>query len=371
MKNRRTLLKTIGINGLVLFGIIAFLEIGSSLILECHQKDPVQTNESTDLKRLLPNYRDWPWAAQYWKEHHKRAAQYSSYVAWNMIPQKGECINIDSLGRRRSFPFDHSRKEMPLMVFLGGSTMWGTGAIDGLTIPSMYAKKITNENVQNWGQSGFSSFQSYIWLQIEIMKGLRPKRVVSYDGVNDSPAKRLFFKHNRERMFRELIKGADKADRQSYFLCSSLTLLKHVKKKLFPESQANKAQLYPSSSRRNKEAAIELLESWLGMKRLCDEVDAEFICILQPNAFVGAPNIDNLLASEMTNWHGGRQNGYKYYREVIELLQSPKYKALTPCFIDMTNVFDGVENVYVDFCHVSPNGNELIVEYLLRKDGTK
>ena len=62
--------------------------------------------------------------------------------------------------------------------------MWGTGADDERTIPSYFAKK-TGEHVLNLGESGFNTIQELIQLQILLAKGLTPKEVVFYDGVND------------------------------------------------------------------------------------------------------------------------------------------------------------------------------------------
>jgi len=49
---------------------------------------------------------------------------------------------------------------------------------------------------------------------------------------------------------------------------------------------------------------------------------------------------------------------------ILKLLKTPQYKELMGCFIDLTNSFDIDEEIYLDFCHVSPNGNAIIADRL-------
>jgi len=51
-----------------------------------------------------------------------------------------------------------------------------------------------------------------------------------------------------------------------------------------------------------------------------------------------------------------------FYPAVLKLLQTPKYQELSNNVIVLTDAFDLEEYIYIDHCHVSPNGNKIIAE---------
>ena len=56
---------------------------------------------------------------------------------------------------------------------------------------------------------------------------------------------------------------------------------------------------------------------------------------------------------------------YKYYNYVRTYINKEKYQELKTNFIDMTDAFDSIPNLYIDFCHVTPKGNKIIVDKLV------
>jgi len=79
----------------------------------------------------------------------------------------------------------------PIKVFMfGGSTMWGLGAGDDSTIPSIFAEEAKNKGVNcevvNFGQYAYVSTQEVIELTLQLQKGNIPDIVIFYDGVNDT-----------------------------------------------------------------------------------------------------------------------------------------------------------------------------------------
>jgi lysophospholipase L1-like esterase len=72
----------------------------------------------------------------------------------------------------------------------GGSTMWGTGARDAYTIPSILARELARKGVAahvvNFGESGWVNTQELIALALELRQGRRPNLVIFYDGINDT-----------------------------------------------------------------------------------------------------------------------------------------------------------------------------------------
>ena len=130
-----------------------------------------------------------PWVNSYYQEFltSRDDVRWMPYVYWRRTPRQGPYINIDDRGIRATTP--GSPTGLKIYMF-GGSTMWGTGARDDYTIPSMLSKELQRKGVAasitNFGESGWVSFQSHVALQLELREGRRPDLVIFYDGVNDT-----------------------------------------------------------------------------------------------------------------------------------------------------------------------------------------
>jgi len=112
--------------------------------------------------------------------------------------------------------------------------------------------------------------------------------------------------------------------------------------------------------------AKAMLDSWLEMMILSGRNGAQFLAILQPNAAVGKSNIDYLKFDE---YQGLLMSTYdQLYKRVRKLLkEDKKYKELSNHVLDLTNSFDGEEKYYIDWCHVTPNGNQVIANQIMEK----
>ena len=75
---------------------------------------------------------------------------------------------------------------------LGGSSLWGFGARDNETIPSLLARDLDQRgwrvDLKNLSEIGYVSTQELIALFRELQAGYRPDVVIFYDGVNDTTA---------------------------------------------------------------------------------------------------------------------------------------------------------------------------------------
>jgi hypothetical protein len=139
-------------------------------------------------------YQDRSWAASYYEEFvRSQNARWEPYVYWRQRPYGGEYITITENGLRSAkAPQAVSQSRTPLLkVFMfGGSTLWGTGARDAMTIPAIVEREIRERGlsaeVTNFGQSGYVSTQELIALLLELQKENVPDIVVFYDGVNDT-----------------------------------------------------------------------------------------------------------------------------------------------------------------------------------------
>jgi len=139
---------------------------------------------------LLAAYPGMAWAdtlAKEWAPSNHYS--YEAYVGWERESFQGQVINIDEPGVRRTA---HSHCDQPgitIWVF-GGSTVWGYGSPDWLTIPSQLAEKYENSGhnvcIKNFGEKAWVNTQEMIKLILELKHTERkPDLVIFYDGPAD------------------------------------------------------------------------------------------------------------------------------------------------------------------------------------------
>jgi hypothetical protein len=349
------LFKLAAVNFLVFLGILIFLNLTA---ISIYQLSNLRIFPYP--RALLPNYKNIEWARTHFIERDKLQAEYRSYIGWRRLPYRGQTINIDKKGIRVTPQSELATAKSPLVVFLGGSTMWGTGADDANTIPALFVKIAKGRyRAMNLAEAGYNAFQGYLFLKLQIINGLIPDIVVSYDGVNDAlclkPGLRPF-SHTREDQIRAVMKGKDKEHDEalsfSHFFLNPLKSFVSLKVK-------HKKETYDLSQERIEQTAKALLESWLSTKDLAEKHGAYFIGVLQPNAAFGKPYLKHL------RFNRGklkiRREYYKlFYPAVLKLLQAPKYQELSNHVIVLTDAFDREDYIYIDDMHVSPNGNKII-----------
>ena len=340
----------------MLLSMVAVLE----LVFQSYFALKNQPAEYHNPRISIANYKGVEWADAYWREHFTRRFEYDSYVGWRGIAFKGTHLNIDDHGYRVTLNSMEPSDDIREVAFLGGSTMWGEGSNDANTIPSLFAGMVDSAHVRNLGQWAFTARQSLISLQQEIAQGYRPDWVISYDGVNDAPYGRRSFANKREEQIRIALKGADR---------NSLPFLWATKRfaralmMIFSGDEDKLPDRYLVDEAKSLECARDVLESWLSLKATCDAYGTNLLVILQPNAGVGQPNLSNLKNFGKGFLEDGKaETTARYYDQIKSLLQNDRYDVLLPHFIDLTSAFDEVPNVYLDFCHVSPNGNAIIAE---------
>jgi len=136
-----------------------------------------------------------PYAAEPWSrllESEFQASlrmQWESYTYWRRRAISGQFVNVDSLGHRRTIPAGPPNGARHV-IFLGGSTLWGTGQRDAYTIPSLVAAQLGAQGLgdvrlENYGETGYVFTQEAIRLLLALRDGARPSLVVFYDGIND------------------------------------------------------------------------------------------------------------------------------------------------------------------------------------------
>ena len=115
---------------------------------------------------------------------------------------------------------------------------------------------------------------------------------------------------------------------------------------------------YDCAARPDKaeQVARVLLSDWMIVKNLVESYGGEFVAILQPQAFGSRTRLDHLdLDPEL-----GRQYA-AVYPKVIDLLEQ-EFAGLADNVVDLRTALDRDDYFYIDWCHLSPNGNEIIAQ---------
>jgi hypothetical protein len=94
-----------------------------------------------------------------------------------------------------------------------------------------------------------------------------------------------------------------------------------------------------------------MLKNWEMAHEIVTKRNGQFIAVLQPAAFIGKPRTDHLELDEAL-----RESFKVIYKLLKEKIAARNY----PWIVDLSQQFDGDEHIFIDFCHVSPNGNEII-----------
>ncbi len=188
----RALETTWSIVGLTLIAIM-LTEAGFRLVFAI--KDHFASAPSPDPRVVEAGYGGESWVARHYRELEALEDRWEPYVYFRQKPFAGATIAIDEAGRRRTWqapptPNHRDRTKEFRIMMLGGSSLWGFGARDDRTIPSLIARELHERGfrveVRNLAEIGYVSTQEVVALLRELQSGYRPDLVIFYDGVNDT-----------------------------------------------------------------------------------------------------------------------------------------------------------------------------------------
>jgi lysophospholipase L1-like esterase len=136
------------------------------------------------------------WLPVHYRELEALSDRWQPYVYFRQRPFRGQTITIDEGGLRATWrpstPAGAAGTEGPPLqiLMLGGSSLWGYGAREEATIPSLIARGLHERGIRaeirNLAEIGHVSTQEVIALLRELQGGYRPDVVLFYDGVNDT-----------------------------------------------------------------------------------------------------------------------------------------------------------------------------------------
>ena len=307
-------------------------------------------------RETLPNYaNDYAHAEKVFNDYNRVQHQYEPFVGWKTLPYNGSTLHISAEGRRiHSAPTEQKEKSVH---FFGGSTMWGEGSDDEHTIPALFNAWNPQYDVYNHAQLAYNTRQELDALISLYAVDTRPDIVVFYDGVNDAaflcpkdikqlPAHRLVPMY-REKLYVGKMAFV-KEIAAKVFIENTMKVIHKFTYKPTPDNSPYDCLSNPEKA---EQIASMMMKNWEMAHEIVTNRGGVFIAVLQPAAFIGKPRTEHLRLDEELG---------KNFQEIYKRIQQKISERSHPWIIDLSDRFNGDEYIYIDFCHVSPNGNEII-----------
>jgi hypothetical protein len=342
------ILKIIAINLLTFLVLLLIVNWGCKFLLTTDQ----QTRYN------LPNYEgDREYAKEVFRDYNRVQHEYYPFVGWKCKPYAGKTTHIGNDGNRFHTPPAQTTNPEKVVHFFGGSTMWGEGSDDQHTIAALFNQQFPSYSVTNHGQLAYNTRQELDALINLYSKNKEADLVIFYDGVNDAaflcpkeidelPAHRLV------PMFRDKIYvGKSKVFKEAAFKL----FLENILRVAMRYSGAKKESPYDCISTPGKaeEIAEIMMKNWEMAHQIVTARGGKFVAVLQPAAFVGSPKTDHLPKDE---------DFERNFAEVYKFIKAKIKERKHPWIYDLSDAFDGDQLIFIDFCHVSPNGNEIMAK---------
>jgi lysophospholipase L1-like esterase len=356
--------------------LLLFLETG--LRLSFALRDRLSAAVQPDHRILAEGYGGATWPIEHYREIESLEERWQPYVYFRPKPFQGKTITIGADGLRATWQpavasgTGAGRKAVKLLV-LGGSSLWGFGARDDQTIPSLLARKLhergLNVEIRNLAELGYVSTQELIGLTRELQEGYRPDVVIFYDGVNDTTSALLSGEAglttneiNRRREFNLLQSPrrlaailAEKLVIDSGFYRLARAFRSRLDNRMpapalsLPDKTANRLASDVADRYAANVKIVETLARGYGFRPLF---------FWQPTIF----NKTALTAAE-------RDEARKYawtepaFRKVYERISESRELKTDPAFHDLSQTFvDEKSLAFIDYCHTTEIANARIAE---------
>lgn len=317
-----------------------------------------------DNRALLHIYENSPWAEKHFEEVGEHESEYFDFYGWRRKDYYGETVTVvDGIRRTDNTNIDSEHEYW----FFGGSTTWGTGANDENTFPSLFAQQSASL-ARNFGESSYIARQSFNYLAHELLPNIDSSRVkrtdiIFYDGMNDVAIKcrqeNSGKATDREYQLRQILPflTADAFSLPKTFEQLQWFLVK-TREKLFDTNKIQLEKLYYDCDNNPDKALLVaegLVSAWEQAELLANTYGIGFLAVLQPVYYIGSASADYLGLEEQM----GTAESRKQYEIVYPLIRDLAHKR-NISFLDLSDLYDGCGNCYIDFVHVGPQGNALL-----------
>jgi hypothetical protein len=358
----------------ICISLLILVELTGWLFVPDRYRDPPAVTADAWIHSDALTEKDTVWMREFVDEFLRSyTARWTSYLYFRREPFSGMHINVDSSGQRITPQFAVGTGDAwrsPTVVLLGGSTMWGTAARDSGTIPAALARLMATKSDQpvmrvvNMGESGYVNTQSLLALELELRRGNVPDNVIFYDGVNDifsayqnNLAGLPQNEQHRELEFNLLLDGERMRE---------LGLNDFWKRTVTAgvvASLRNKISKSPPAPPLRDHLAAEVIRIYRGNLKILDALSRLFgfhyRVYWQPVVF-SRRDPSPYEQTQMDKMEHVRS----FYNEVYRLVAADSTLRANPHFHNLSDVFDGVGPIYLDFCHISERGNEIIAKHM-------
>jgi lysophospholipase L1-like esterase len=343
-------------------------------------RDRLTAVPAPDPRIVAEGYGGEKWPVVHYRELDQLQERWQPYVYFRQKPFRGETITIGDDGHRATWrppgpdPGRGIVRSVKILT-LGGSSLWGFGARDQQTIPSLLAQSLHEKGwlveLKNLAEIGYVSTQEVIALTQELQTGYRPDLVIFFDGVNDATSALLEGEPglttnevNRRNEFNLLQSPGRMAAALAVRLVKdsgSYRFAQMVRRRLDGESAST--QTAPAGFKvpdvaagvvRHYEANIALVQA------LGKSFGFRALFFWQPTVFTKRA----LVAVEVEE---ARKFAWAepFVNQVYGWMRTSSPLKTNPAFRDLSTIFDDTEGlVFIDYCHTTETANARIASVM-------
>lgn len=289
----------------------------------------------------------------YLKNQNRQKPLFLTTLNYNRIPNKNIYHSLDPLlgwtikgNHFQAYHVQSGRSDLagsPRIMILGGSTT-DHYYLDSSWVENLYQSlkfRYPEIIIFNGGVAGYTSSQQTLKLLRDI-DVLRPTHIISYDGVNED---KFFTIQEHPYISEHIVKVL--RTRIPIFPNLVELLTNPSELNLGPKNEFSRAQRWHSNHKK--------------MHALSQLQGAQYFGILQPHIWSGKYQMDKREKEQVTLFF--KENYEKFYQSVLPLVQEENF------LFDGTSFLDEMTGVYIDDCHLYPDGQKMIahqIELLLR-----
>lgn len=332
-----------------------------------------QQQSTTDSRAQTPVYESFRDPMGFWLEQNKATdTRFEPYYHWRRTEFEGERTNISSEGIRRTTGAESAHEGRKVYMY-GGSTLWGTGAPDSMTIASYLQEFLGNNfSVYNFGESGYVSAQELNYLLYQLSIGDIPDVVIFYDGVNDGfagayspaiPRDPVGFRRVKAVQFAESSYSPTRKYLKDVFQQSNYKwFVQHLGRKLANNpGPPDWDQLVERDIAANSESVVQMYEAHVRhVHALSNEYGFDAYFFWQPNLFSMTRKMHDyeadIVAAASPIWVESQRLVYEAARRRLSQKESENVFFLGDIFNEVR------EPIYADWCHIGPLGNEIVAK---------
>jgi hypothetical protein len=314
-----------------------------------------------------------PTERQYWKEFQKaNKVTYHPWTLWRRKPFQGELISIDENGVRRTLHTQCDDKTFTIWMF-GDSVMWGAGAPDSKTIPSLIAAKYEQAGrpvcIVNYAEKGWANTQEVIALMQELKHAKRkPDEVLFYDGGTEAFVAYQSGQvdvHSNYLSFKTFLDNWGAYEKAGFSYFGQTNTARFLKKMAAKSQKTEKPAKSASADLDIDKASQEIVETYAQNMEFVDLLGKQYhfrpVFAWYPNMAVGHKELTSyeqqVLASEYHQFPGLGVI-YKAAYDKARDLHHPDLIYLG----DMLD--DQKDSLYVGISHLKPEGNQIVADHL-------